>query len=390
MEYIPYAKQTISQSDIEAITKVLKSDFLTQGPIVEEFEKSIKNKVGAKFATSVNSATSALHIACKALGLNNNDWVWTSPNTFVASANCAIYCGAKVDFIDIDSKTYNISIKKLKEKLVEAKKNNNLPKIIIPVHYAGQSCCMKELSILSKEYDFKIIEDGSHALGGKYLNKFVGCCEYSDITVFSFHPVKIITTGEGGAAVTNSSIIDQRMKLYKSHGITREKEKLIENTDKEIWNYAQETLGFNYRIPDINCALGINQMNRLDEFISKRHKIANRYDVAFKDSIIQIPSQNKDTFSSYHLYPIRIKENKYPKGRNFVFQELKKKNIGVNIHYIPVYRHPYFSNMGFKKGYCKEAEKFFQEVISLPIFPNLKLYEQNYIIKNILDILALN
>ena len=288
MEFIPYAKQSISETDIKAVEEVLRSDFLTQGPVVSAFESKISEIVGSKYAITVNSATSALHISCKALGLSNQDWLWTSPNSFVASANCGLYCGANIDFVDIDSKTYNISLEKLKEKLIIAKKNNKLPKIIIPVHYAGQSCEMREIKALSEEFNFKIIEDASHAIGGEYLKEKIGSCKYSDITVFSFHPVKIITTGEGGIATTNDSKLRDKMKSLRSHGISRDSHDLEDRPENEIWNYDQNSIGFNYRIPDINCALGLSQLKNLQFFIEKRKEIAKKYNLAFKNTCIII------------------------------------------------------------------------------------------------------
>lgn len=386
MKFIPYARQSISKEDIEEVSKVLRDDFLTQGPLIPKFEELISSRVNARYSTAVNSATSALQIACQVLKLEENDWLWTSPNTFAASANCALHCKAKVDFIDIDKKTYNISVAKLRTKLIEAKVENKLPKILIAVHYAGQSCKMKEIKELSLEFNFRIIEDASHALGGKYLNDPVGCCKYSDITIFSFHPVKIITTGEGGVAVTNNSDLDKEMKLLRSHGISRDKNDLPQHSDKEIWNYAQIKLGYNFRLPDINCALGINQISRLDEFLTKRHQIARTYDLAFKNLQIREPWQDANCYSSFHLYPIRIIENPSKINRNFIFKELKKRNIGVNIHYIPVYRHPIYEKIGFKSGYCEEAESFFREVITLPIFPGLTEEQQSYVIESIFKI----
>ena len=383
MEYIPYAKQSISESDIKAVEKVLKSEFLTQGPVVAQFEKKISEIVSSKYAITVNSATSALHISCKALGLSNKDWLWTSPNSFVASANCGIYCGANIDFVDIDENTYNLSLKKLKDKLINAKNNNKLPKIIIPVHYAGQSCEMKEIKALSEEFNFRIIEDGSHAIGGKYLEENIGCCRFSDITVFSFHPVKIITTGEGGVAVTNDPYLSDKMKSLRSHGITRNIEDLRSNPQNEIWNYDQNSIGFNYRIPDINCALGLSQLEKLEMFIKRRAEIATIYNNAFKKTSLITPWQHPNTASSFHLYPVRIKSEKCKINRNTLYQKLKELNIGVNIHYIPIYRHSYYKKLGFKKDYCIEAERFFREVITLPIFPNLCESDQNFVIESI-------
>ena len=300
---IPYGKQNINQADIDSVVNVLQSDFLTQGPQVPLFEKTVAGYCGAEFGVAVNSATSALHIACLALDLGKGDYLWTSPNSFVASANCGLYCGAKVDFVDIDQKTYNLSAVKLEQKLIQAKKENRLPKIVIPIHFAGQSCDMKKIHSLSQEYDFKIIEDASHAIGGKYLDKPIGGCQYSDITVFSFHPVKIITTAEGGLATTNSKELAEKMQLYRSHGITRD-ESLMTNKPDGDWYYQQVDLGFNYRMTELQAALGVSQIQRLDEFVSKRHILQERYSSLLNGLPILKPYQDKDSYSALHLYPI--------------------------------------------------------------------------------------
>jgi UDP-4-amino-4,6-dideoxy-N-acetyl-beta-L-altrosamine transaminase len=305
---IPNGRQDISSADIESVIKILKSDFLTQGPVVPEFEKAVSQYVQVSFAVATNSSTSCLHIACMALGLGDGDSLWTSPNSFVASSNAALYCGAEVDFIDIDPNTYNMSIECLEEKLIQAEKLGKLPKIVMPVHFAGQSCEMKSIFNLSKKYGFKIIEDASHAIGASYMNKKVGSCEYSDITVFSFHPVKIITTGEGGIAVTNDPELAEKMIRHRSHGITNKHEFMFSRPEDEIWNYQQINIGYNYRMTEMQAALGLSQMSRLDEFVERRHQIAKKYDNAFEVCQIISPTQHPDTFSSYHLYPIRVRE----------------------------------------------------------------------------------
>ena len=383
---IPYGRQEISNDDIKSVIKILKSDWLTQGPNVQKFEDLVAERVGSNFAVACNSATSALHLACKSLNLKKGDIVWTSPNSFVASANAAIYCGAKVDFVDIDPLTYNLSIEKLEKKLIYSKKNNCLPKIIIPVHFAGQSCDMKSIYKLSKIYKFKIIEDASHAIGSSYENQKVGDCKYSSITVFSFHPVKIITTAEGGIATTNNKKIAERLIRDRSHGITRNKINFKKICKNEIWNYQQVDIGFNYRMNDIQAGLGISQLQKLDEFIDKRHQIANLYNAELSNLGICLPYQHIKTYSSYHLYPIRVSMKKGGINQRKLFDYLRAKNIGVNLHYIPIYRHPYFRELGFKKGYCKESENHFKEVISLPIYSGLRKKEQRFVIESIKEI----
>ena len=379
---IPYGRQDITDEDIKEVEKVLRSDFLTQGPIVPKFEKEVAKYCMALHAIATNSATSALHIACLALGLGPGDWLWTSPNTFVASANCGRYCGAKIDFVDIDPKTYNICTDALSEKLKKAEKKGKLPKIVVPVHFAGQPCDMPKIYDLSKRYNFKIIEDASHAIGASYKNRIkVGSCKHSDITVFSFHPVKIITSAEGGMALTNNKKIFEKMSILRTHGIINEKRKMEYRENDEIWNYQQIDLGFNYRMNDIQAALGLSQLKRVDYYVERRHSIAKKYNSNFKLLPITIPWQAPGVYSSYHLYPILIKSNK--KKQKKVYNELRKKNILANLHYIPVHRHPYYENLGFKKNDFHFAEKFHKEVITIPIYPSLKDENQNYIIETL-------
>jgi UDP-4-amino-4,6-dideoxy-N-acetyl-beta-L-altrosamine transaminase len=378
---IPYARQDVIQEDVEAVIDVLRSDWLTQGPVVPNFEDLVAAYVNAKFAVATNSATSALHIACLALDLGPGDWVWTCPNTFVASANCGLYCGAKVDFVDIDPLSYNMSVESLREKLQAASKVGKLPKIVIPVHYAGQSCEMAGIAALARQYGFKVIEDASHAIGGTYQDKRVGSGQYSEITVFSFHPVKIITSGEGGMAVTNSRDLASRMRRLRSHGLTSDQAEMDSRPEPEIWNYQQIGLGFNYRMTDIHAALGVSQFKRLEEYVAKRHAIAERYDRALFGLPITLPSQHEDTRSSYHLYPVRIRQADSGKTQRQIYEACLAARIWVNIHYIPVHRQPYFEAMGFQAGYCPEAEQFHREAISLPIFPRLAETEQAYVIE---------
>lgn len=373
---IPYGKQEITQQDIDAVVDVLKSDFLTQGPKVPAFEKLLTKHTASNYAIAVNSATSALHIACLALGLGRGDILWTTPITFVASANCALYCGAEVDFVDIDPDTYNISPKKLEQKLIHAKLTGQLPKIVVPVHLCGQSCDMQAISKLADEYGFKIIEDASHAIGGKYLENPIGNCRYSDITVFSFHPVKIVTTAEGGVAVTNSKKLADKMTLFRSHGITRDTE-LMEYECHGPWYYEQIALGFNYRMTDLQAALGITQMMRLSEFIKARHRLFERYNELLNDLPITLPYQLENTYSGLHLYVIRLQLDKIKLTHKQVFELLRENGIGVNLHYIPVHTHPYYKQMGFKIGDFPEAESYYQEAISLPMFHHLTNKQQN-------------
>ena len=378
---IPYGRQDITDDDIEAVIDVLKSDFLTQGPKVPIFESEIASFCGSKYAVAMNSATSALHTACMALDLGPGDWLWTSPNSFVASANCAIYCGAKVDFVDIDPKTYNISVECLEKKLKIAKLEKKLPKIIIPVHYAGQSCEMEAIYKLSQEYNFHIIEDASHAIGGKYLDEYIGSCIFSDITIFSFHPVKIITTAEGGAATTNNDLIYNRLQRHRSHGITSDKKDFADRPANEIWNYQQIYIGYNYRMTEIQAALGISQLKRINQFVDKRQSIANRYNLELKDLPLILPFQIKESSSSYHLYPIRINRKFSKIDQKDVINILLQNGIVANLHYIPIYRQPFYENLGFEKGHCLESENFHKTVLTIPIYYGLTDEDQDMVIK---------
>ena len=379
---IPYGKQDVSEEDIKAVIDVLRSDFLTQGPIVPAFESAVTSYCGVKFGYAVNSATSALHIACLALEVGPGDIVWTSPITFVASANCALYCGATVDFVDIDAATYNMSVSVLEEKLEKAEKADRLPKVVIPVHLAGQSCQMSEIYELSKKYGFKIIEDASHAIGGRYLNEPVGNCRFSDICVFSFHPVKIITTGEGGMALTNNPDLATALNRYRSHGIVRHPSEMTKVPDGP-WYYQQIDLGYNYRMTDIQAALGLSQMSRLDEFVSSRHLLANRYNELLKEDWIELPWQHPDTYSGLHLYIIRLKKNKQGITHRQVFEKLRTSGILVNLHYIPVYTQPYYEAIGYDRNEFPQAESYYSEAISIPMFATLTLSEQQFVVDTI-------
>ena len=377
---IPYGKQDINSADIDAVVDVLKSDYLTQGPQVPLFEQSISAYCGSNYSVAVNSATSALHISCLALGLGKDDWLWTSPNSFVASANCGLYCGAKVDFIDIDPLTYNLSTHKLEEKLIKAKELGLLPKIVIPVHFAGQSCDMVKIKALSDEYGFAIIEDASHAIGSSYLGELVGNCLYSDITVFSFHPVKIMTTAEGGIATTNCKNLAQKLRLHHSHGITRDQDLLNEKLIGP-WYYEQISLGFNYRMTELQAALGISQLQRVDGFVSNRHVLKKRYDLLLEDLPLTLPYQFKDCYSSLHLYPVQIDiAKKVAKSRKQIFIELRENNVGVNVHYIPIHMQPYFQNLGFKKGDFPNSEAYYQSTLTLPMFSSMTSEQQDEVV----------
>jgi UDP-4-amino-4,6-dideoxy-N-acetyl-beta-L-altrosamine transaminase len=379
---IPYGRQEITTSDIDAIVAVLKSDYLTQGPSVPRFEQTVSKHVGVKHALAVNSATSALHLACLSLGLGPGDWLWTSPVTFVASANCGLYCGAKVDFVDIDPRTYNLSPQALEAKLFLADKAGKLPKVLVAVHLCGQSCDMVAIHSLSKKYGFKIIEDASHAIGGKYKGEFIGRARYSDITVFSFHPVKIITTAEGGMALTNSDELNAKMALLRSHGITRDVAQMTHASDGP-WYYQQICLGFNYRMTDLQAALGVSQMQRLDFYVARRHALARHYDQLLADLPITTPWQHPESYSGFHLYVIRLQLDKINKSHRQVFEALRDHDIGVNLHYIPVHLQPHYRSMGFSEGDFVQAEHYYAEAISLPMFQTLK-EEQQIQVTNVL------
>lgn len=381
---IPYGRQDIAQADIDAVVEVLRSEHLTQGPSVPAFERVVSQFCGATHAVAVNSATSALHIACLALGLGPGDWLWTSPVSFVASANCALYCGARVDFVDIDPHTYNICPQHLERKLVEAEREGRLPKVVVPVHLCGQSCDMAAIHALAKRFGFKLVEDASHAVGGRYKGEAVGNCRYSDITVFSFHPVKIITTGEGGMALTNDQGLAWRMALLRSHGITRDAEKMTHAPDGP-WYYQQLDLGFNYRMTDLQAALGISQMDRLDAYVKKRNEIASRYDEMLAGLPITVPWIAPDVFSAFHLYVIRLDNNRSPCTQLQLFEALRGMEIGVNLHYIPIYRQPYFAKMGFCRDDFPEAESYYRGAMSLPLYPGLSDDQQNRVVEALRD-----
>ena len=370
MTSIPYGRQDISEEDVRAVVDVLRSDWLTQGPAVERFERAVASYCGAAYAVAVNSATSALHIACLAAGLGVGDTLWTSPNTFVASANCGLYCGASVDFVDIDPHTYNMSVAELERKLEKAGRSGPLPRVVVPVHFAGQSCEMQRVAELARTYGFSIIEDASHAIGGRYRGAPVGCCAHSDLTVFSFHPVKIVTTGEGGMVLTNHKELYEKLVRLRSHGITRDPA-LMAGESHGPWYYQQIELGFNYRMTDIQAALGTSQLTRLDEFVERRHFLAERYNRALQELTLTLPWQHPDTCSAFHLYVVRLNPEATDRTHRQVFEELRRGGINVNLHYIPVHTQPYYRRLGFRPGDFPCAEQYYREAISIPMFHGL-------------------
>jgi UDP-4-amino-4,6-dideoxy-N-acetyl-beta-L-altrosamine transaminase len=384
---IPYGRQSISQADIDAVTEVLTSDWLTQGPAVPRFEQAVASHCGAAHAVAANSATGALHIACLALGVGPGDVVWTSPVSFVASANCARYCGADVDFVDIDPRTANMSPAALEAKLQAAERDGRLPKVVIPVHLAGQSCDMEAIHALGQRYGFRIIEDASHAVGGRYQGQPIGNCQFSDITVFSFHPVKVITSAEGGMALTQDADLASRMERLRSHGITRDAGLMVNPPDGP-WYYEQLDLGYNYRMTDVHAALGLSQMTRLDAFVARRHEIARRYDSALANLPLVTPWQHPDNYSGFHLYYIRLRLDQLAKSHLQVFNDLRAGGIGVNLHYIPIYRQPDFARYGRIAADYPEAEKYYAEAISLPMYPAMSDEQQGQVIDTVSGVLS--
>jgi UDP-4-amino-4,6-dideoxy-N-acetyl-beta-L-altrosamine transaminase len=384
---IPYGRQQITEADIQAVVDVLRSDFLTQGPAVPAFEQALAAYCGAKHGVAVNSATSALHIACLALGVGEGDLVWTSPITFVASANCARYCGAEVDFVDIDPRTFNLCAQALAEKLAVAEQSGRLPKVVIPVHMTGQPCDMAAIHALAQRYGFSVIEDASHAIGASYQEQKTGSGQYSDITVFSFHPVKIITTAEGGLCVTNRNDLAQKMALLRSHGITRDAA-VLEKKDEGGWYYEQQCLGFNYRMTDMQATLGLSQFERLDALVARRHAIASRYDALLMGLPLILPVREADRYSGLHLYVIQIDESRTAKSRREIFDGLRAAGVGVNVHYIPVHQQPDFQRLGFRDGDFPKAEAYYRRCISLPMFPDLTEEAQDVVVTALQGLLA--
>ncbi len=383
---IPYGKQSISEQDIAEVCLILRSEWITQGPAIEQFEKAVAAYCGVSYAVAVSNGTAALHLACLAGDLKPGEWLWTSPNTFVASANCGLYCDAQVDFVDIDPRTYNMSLAALEQKFKKAEKAGTLPKIVIPVHFAGQSCEMEPIYQMGQKYGVCLVEDASHALGGNYKGTPIGSCQFSDMTIFSFHPVKLITTGEGGMITTNSRELYHKLIRLRSHGITRDPQ-FMEEATHGPWYYQQLELGYNYRITDIQAALGYSQFQRLDTFVKRRHELVVRYNQGLKDLPLRLPWQHPDTYSAFHLYVIRLQLEALSKSHRQVFEELRGAKIGVNLHYIPIHTQPYYQKLGFKQGDFPEAERYYQEAISLPLFYDLSDADQDYIIQTLKKLL---
>jgi UDP-4-amino-4,6-dideoxy-N-acetyl-beta-L-altrosamine transaminase len=377
---IPYGRQSISETDIEAVVQVLRSDYLTQGPMVPAFEQAVAAYCGANFGVAMNSATSALHVACMALDVGPGDWIWTTPITFVASANCARYCGAMVDFVDIDPATWNMSTSLLEAKLELAARKGNLPKVVIPVHFTGEPCEMEAIYAMGQRYGFRIIEDASHAIGARYRGSPVGSCRYSDITVFSFHPVKIITTAEGGMAMTNAPELATRMAQLRTHGITRVREEMSIEPHGP-WYYEQLELGYNYRMTDLQAALGISQLQRLDEFTQARQRLARRYDNVLREFPIGLPVRASANYSALHLYVVQVPQ------RATVFRAMQSAGIGVNVHYIPVHAQPYYRQLGFKPGDFPLSERYYAAAISLPLFSSMTHEQQDHVVETLVKTL---
>jgi UDP-4-amino-4,6-dideoxy-N-acetyl-beta-L-altrosamine transaminase len=367
---IPYGRQDVTDADIEAAVAVLRSDFLTQGPVVPKFEEAVASRMGVKYSVAVNSATSALHIACAALGLGRGDRLWTTPNTFVASANCGLYCGAEVDFVDIDPVTWNLSAARLKEKLIAAQKAGKLPKIVVPVHFAGHPSDQEQIWDLGREFGFRVLEDASHSIGASRNGATVGNCRWSDVTVFSFHPVKIITSGEGGMALTNDQELAARMEMLRSHGITRKAER-FQGKAAGSWHYEQQFLGFNYRMTDIQAAIGLSQLQRLSGYVERRNALARRYDAGLRNLPLTRPVVQSGTLSAFHLYVVRVPPEMAGAGRARIFDDLRRAGIGVNVHYTPVHLQPFYRQLGFACGQYPEAEAYGQTAITLPLFPKM-------------------
>lgn len=376
---IPYGRQEVTQADVDAVEAVLRSDFLTQGPAVARFEQALAAYCGAAHGVAMANATAALHIACLALDLGPGDWLWTSPNTFLASANCGVYCGARVDFVDIEPRTYNMDAAALAAKLERAERDGRLPKVVVPVHFSGQSCDMAAIGALARRYGFRVVEDASHAVGGRYRGAPVGSCAHSDVTVFSFHPVKIVTTGEGGMALTNDAALARRLELLRSHGMTRDAA-LMDAEPDGPWYYQQVALGYNYRITDIQAALGLSQLARLDDYVGRRHRLAARYDALLADLPVIVPARVADVRSALHLYPIQVDAARCRRSRRQVFDALRAAGIGVNVHYIPVHTQPYYRRMGFSRGDFPRAEAYYAQAISLPMFATLTDAQQDEVV----------
>lgn len=383
---IPYGRQNISQADIDAVVDTLRSDWLTQGPAIERFEQAVAQRCQAAHGIAVSNATAALHIACLALDLGPGDRLWTSPNTFVASANCGLYCGAQVDFVDIDPATLNLDVAQLDARLQRAERDGTLPKVVVPVAFAGQSCDMARIAELARRYGFRVIEDASHAIGASYGGRPVGCCEHADITVFSFHPVKIITTGEGGLLTTNDPRLAERLRRLRSHGITRDPAAMT-GPSEGPWYYQQLELGFNYRMTDLQAALGLSQLQRLDAFVARRRQLVARYGERLADLPLELPQVQSGAEPAWHLYPVRLRLERLQHGHRAIFEALRGAGIGVNLHYIPVHLQPYYRQLGFAPGDFPEAERYYAEALSLPLFPDLTDEQQDQVASTLASVL---
>ncbi len=390
---IPYARQLVTEADVDAVVAVLHSDFLTQGPAVPRFEQAVAARVRAAHAVAMNSATSALHVACIALGLKQGDALWTVPNTFVASANCARYCGADVDFVDIDPATWNMSVSALKDRLFRAERAGRLPKVVVPVHFGGQPTEQEAIRELAGRYGFKVLEDASHSIGASRSGEPAGSCRWSDITVLSFHPVKIITSGEGGMALTNDAVLAEKMRMLRSHGITRDPARfdsgaLAEDGTAGAWYYEQLLLGFNYRMTDIHAALGLSQLGRLEANVERRNDLARRYDAALAGMPLRLPSVQPDNLSAFHLYVVRVKPDAAGRSHRQVFDELRRRGVAVNLHYLPVHLQPYYRALGFSEGSFPEAEAHAGEAITLPLYPSLAESQQDRVVNALRETLG--
>lgn len=380
---IPYGKHLVDEADVQSVVDVLRNQFLTQGTVVPRFEQALCDYTGARHAVAVNSATSGLHIACLAAGVSSGDVVWTVPNSFVASANCARFCGAEVDFVDIDPLTRNLAISELKSKLAEAQKNNRLPKALIVVHFAGLSCDMQQIQQLTQPFNIALIEDAAHALGGDYLGRKIGCCQFSDMTVLSFHPVKSITSAEGGAVLTNDAEMASKLTLFAKHGTTRDPN-MMQGVNEGPWYYQQIELGYNYRLSDLHAALGLSQLQKLDEFIAKRRFLALRYKEKLKDLPLVLPCEESYQTSAWHLYMIELTKH----NRLSTYQDLHDKGIGVNVHYIPIHLQPYYQHLGFQQGDFPNAEHYYNHALTLPLFPSMTETEQDSVIETLQEVLS--
>ncbi|OQR26974.1 UDP-4-amino-4,6-dideoxy-N-acetyl-beta-L-altrosamine transaminase [Pseudomonas sp. Bc-h] len=384
---IPYGRQSLDQADIDAVVEVLESDWLTQGPTIERFEAAMAERCEAGFGVAVCNATAALHIACLAAGLGEGDWLWTSPNTFLASANCGRYCGADVDFVDIDPLTWNLDVNALKHKLESAEREGRLPKVLVAVAFSGQSCDMRAIAELSRRYGFVVIEDASHAVGASYAGRPVGCGEYADMTVFSFHPVKIVTTGEGGLVLTNSPERAEHLRRLRSHGMTRDPVQM-DAPSHGPWYYQQVELGFNYRITDMQAALGLSQLNKLDGFLARRRQLVARYQALLADLPLTLPTPQPEAESAWHLYVVRLQTERLQHSHRQIFEGLRAAGIGVNVHYIPVHLQPYYRDLGFAAGDFPQAEAYYAQAISLPLFPAMTDEQQDFVVDQLRRLLT--